>query len=310
MESLAFLHDAIAHEDPPLDRRFEPGSGTILATSLRGLLSFAVLLAVLNQFSLAQAALKVGDRGDRVANLQRELRINPDGVFGPETQEYVVAFQRLSGLSVTGVADNATLAALGLPPDAVGSDTPARPAAAPEPVTIRVPIPEPSNAVAVAPASAHSAVVVANTGLNVRDFPAGSVVDRLDRNQVVRLTGDRRAAGHRYWVQLASGGWVAEDFLRFSQAPGAAPSQPRPSAGPGATGAAPSGANADKARVSAQTGLIIRNAPGGAAIGSLLNGQTVQLKCGGTAHRQSANGRYWVELAAGGWVAEDYVTIN
>ena len=41
-------------------------------------------------------------------NNPRHERIVPDGIYGPETVSAVSTFQRLHGLPVTGVADNAT----------------------------------------------------------------------------------------------------------------------------------------------------------------------------------------------------------
>lgn len=65
--------------------------------------------------------LALGARGDQVAALQSALMSRgitvqggADGVFGPATQNAVRTFQQRQGLPVTGVADAATLAALGL----------------------------------------------------------------------------------------------------------------------------------------------------------------------------------------------------
>jgi peptidoglycan hydrolase-like protein with peptidoglycan-binding domain len=296
MESLVFLHDAIAYEDPQPELRFASWDLAILSGSLRGGLSLAVLLAVLNQVSLAQAALKMGDRGGPVAKLQQELRIQADGVFGPQTQAYVTAYQRLSGLPITGIADTATLAALGLP-----ADGPAGNAAAPPTQ------PQTAQPVATTAATRLSAVVIASSGLNVRDTAAGEVVRRLDHNQTVRLTGDRRTAGRHHWVQLAEGGWVAAEYLSLKgEATGEARVPPAivqpPATKPVTT---PQARNAG-GRVSARTGLIVRETPGGPVVGSLLNGQTVKVK----GDRKFANGRDWVQLATGGWVAADYVAMN
>ncbi len=63
--------------------------------------------------------LTVGDRGERVASVQRALmaaglsiRGGADGVFGTATQNAVRTFQRQQGLPVTGTVDVATLRAL------------------------------------------------------------------------------------------------------------------------------------------------------------------------------------------------------
>jgi peptidoglycan hydrolase-like protein with peptidoglycan-binding domain len=67
--------------------------------------------------------LRFGDRGNRVVELQRQLRrlgypIQVDGVFGNETEDAVRRFQQANSLPVTGVADARTLNRLGL-----GGDT-------------------------------------------------------------------------------------------------------------------------------------------------------------------------------------------
>jgi resuscitation-promoting factor RpfB len=58
--------------------------------------------------------LKRGDRGAAVVAVQRKLRINADGVFGPLTERAVKRFQRRRGLRVDGVVGPATRRALGL----------------------------------------------------------------------------------------------------------------------------------------------------------------------------------------------------
>lgn len=291
MESLVFLHDAIAYEDPQTDLRFDSWDLTMLSGSLRGGLSLAVFLTVLNQVSLVHAALRMGDRSNLVAQLQQELRIPADGVFGPQTQAYVTAYQRLSGLPVSGIADAATLAALGLPGDTPGQ------AANPAPQN-SAPSPSPAQ-------KAQSAVVTASGGLNVRSTPAGDVTGWLEPNQTVSLTGDRRPAGRHHWVQLTTGGWVAEEYLKVAGGAtggGVAPQPVQPPAAKPVSQPTAGGAG----RVSARTGLIVRDAPGGREIGSLLNGQQVQVK----GDRAFANGRNWVQLSSGGWVAADYVALN
>jgi lysozyme family protein len=61
--------------------------------------------------------LKRGDQGKEVLALQQALGLTgdaADGVFGPQTQEAVKAFQASKGLSPDGLAGPSTLAALGL----------------------------------------------------------------------------------------------------------------------------------------------------------------------------------------------------
>lgn len=54
-------------------------------------------------------------QGDDVRAMQQRLGIaNPDGIFGPATQQAVIAFQSSHGLSADGIVGPATLSALGL----------------------------------------------------------------------------------------------------------------------------------------------------------------------------------------------------
>lgn len=55
-----------------------------------------------------------GDRGAEVRELQQALEISADGIFGPQTDRAVRAFQERNGLQVDGIAGPVTLHALGL----------------------------------------------------------------------------------------------------------------------------------------------------------------------------------------------------
>ena len=91
----------------------------------------------------AGAALRLGDVGSAVEDLQRRLNLklqpspglDPDGDYGEATRAAVSRFQREKGLPTTGVADEATRKALGdekLPepevpsPEVVNAEAPAR----------------------------------------------------------------------------------------------------------------------------------------------------------------------------------------
>jgi cell wall-associated NlpC family hydrolase len=74
------------------------------------------------------AQLAQGATGPAVEVLQRAVRADVDGAFGPMTETAVRRAQRAAKLDVTGVADQATWAALGL------TGTPACMAAPPAPV--------------------------------------------------------------------------------------------------------------------------------------------------------------------------------
>lgn len=68
----------------------------------------------------ARAAVYWGMRGDEVVRVQQKLRQwgyydgSADGVFGRETYEAVVRFQKKNGLKADGVAGKDTLAAMGI----------------------------------------------------------------------------------------------------------------------------------------------------------------------------------------------------
>lgn len=57
---------------------------------------------------------KNGSRGETVRQIQKALKVYPDGVFGPMTEEAVRKFQAEKGLKVDGIVGAATLAKLGI----------------------------------------------------------------------------------------------------------------------------------------------------------------------------------------------------
>ena len=58
--------------------------------------------------------VRKGDRGKAVRNVQRRLRIEADGIFGPGTHKAVKRFQRRHHLTVDGIVGPQTRRALGL----------------------------------------------------------------------------------------------------------------------------------------------------------------------------------------------------
>lgn len=72
--------------------------------------------------------IRAGSSGDKVSAIQRTLEqlVYPvgkiDGIFGPVTQKAVFLYQRMNGLTPTGVVDAATLAALAAGKPMVTSD--------------------------------------------------------------------------------------------------------------------------------------------------------------------------------------------
>ena len=78
----------------------------------RRLVACVAAIAVLGAASPAQAVLKRGAHGPRVAKVQRWLGLKPDRIFGPATKRAVKRFQRRHGLTADGIVGPATWRAL------------------------------------------------------------------------------------------------------------------------------------------------------------------------------------------------------
>jgi hypothetical protein len=267
METLAFLYLAVDYEDPnpaPQLRSFENLKFPISSSVVIGAATVGVMAAAtLGSSDNAQALMAMGDRGAGVIQLQKTLGITADGIYGSVTRSTVHSYQVSQNLDRDGIAGPKTLLALGLPTDlnsegGTGSTTP-------------VP---------------RSAKVLASA-LIIRSAPDGADTrGRLYRGDIVNLKA-RSYEGGRSWVQLYSGGWVAEEYL-FSESD-------------------ESGGNPIFCGNVTASVLIVRDAPAGADTGkSLYSGARVSL----TGARKYAGGRYWVQLASGNWVAESYISYN
>ena len=240
METLAFLHAAIAHEDPTPDPTivaFENIDFKASTSLAMGCVAAGIVAATLSHADQAQAAIYYGQRGSGVSSLQSALGVSRDGIFGPQTLSAVRTFQANRGLAVDGIAGPATLSALGL----VATLGPGGSNGSPVPVS-------------------GGAYVTASSGLVVRNSPAGYQISSLGYGARVSLTGAQQYAGGRNWSQLASGGWVASAYLSTS-------------GNNGGTNV-PIGSGA---YVNAGSGLLVRNAPGGYVISSRGYGQRVGL---------------------------------
>ena len=66
--------------------------------------------------ALSEVVVKRGDRGSAVRNIQRELGITADGVFGEQTERAVKRFQRRHELVPDGIVGPLTRGELGLRP--------------------------------------------------------------------------------------------------------------------------------------------------------------------------------------------------
>lgn len=132
METLAYLHLALAHED----QADTNSTAAIFAwdnlnffvrldqhkrstSAVYTLLSLAVALSLLGMARQASAVVKEGDRGSEVSSIQQRLqqlgyfKANVTGYFGSLTKEAVIQFQQAKGLTPDGVVGKTTEAYLG-----------------------------------------------------------------------------------------------------------------------------------------------------------------------------------------------------
>lgn len=270
METFAFVQAAVDYEDPspePQLRSLDELVPNVPNSVVMGALAVGVAATSLGHADRANALMRYGDAGPGVRQLQEQLGIRADGIYGSATRASVISLQKRNNLLVDGVAGPATLSALGLP-SYLASGGGSNSGGGEVPVS-------------------GSAYVTARIGLNIRRDPAGAVIGGLVYRQQVSLTGSKRYAGGRNWAELASGGWVADDYLSTG-------------GGSGSGGEVPIGSGG---YVTAGIGVNVRNRPNGYVIGGLGYGQSVAL----TGARESAGGRSWLQLASGGWVAEDYI---
>ena len=93
------------------------------------LLNVLVIAMVTNQEKSVETLSKVGSRGTEVKQIQlrlQELGYNPgkaDGIYGEQTKQAVVKFQRDNGLAQDGIAGPNTLKALGITSSGSGGGT-------------------------------------------------------------------------------------------------------------------------------------------------------------------------------------------
>jgi len=323
METLAYIYTTIAYEDSnsaPDLRSFGNLNPKLSKSLLAGTVAISVATAAAICSNDAQALLQYGDVGPGVAVLQQDLNVTADQVYGYETERAVRRFQRRNGLQRDGIAGPQTLSALGLPADL-------------SPRGGSVPI---------------SGSIVNVYALNVRSYPSlyAPVRNVLYYGQTVSLTGASRYRDGYNWVQINRGGWVADYYLSSGYGGGygyyngygdgnggynngyynngyyrnsnyysngsnnASYNNSSYNYGNSYYGNGYYGNGyktvAGTAYVSAWNGLNIRNAPAGYVIGSLAYRQSVSL----TGDRQYVDGRNWLKLSNGGWIAEDYLSYS
>ena len=266
METFAFLQAAVDYEDPDLAVELRSLNELVSPAAVGAV---AIGVAVMSQMP-AQALMRYGDAGRGVSDLQAQLNLKPDGIYGEQTYRQVRVFQAARGIRIDGVAGPATLSALGLNSNLAANGNSSN-----------------GGNNGYTPVSS-SAVVTSRIGLVIRNRPDGYSIGGVDRGVRVALTGDRQSAGGRNWVQLAQGGWIAEEYISY-----------------GGSGSGDNGTPvATGPYVSSRIGLIVRDRPNGYQVGGLATGERVAL----TGASSYAGGRSWLQLRGGGWVAEQYIS--
>ncbi len=131
MESLAYLHLALANE-APTDSDYTSAISTwespklferlnhqqLSKNAAVHLLSLSVAVGVIGTTTQASALIQEGDRGSQVTALQQRLqqlgyfKANVTGFYGPITKEAVIRFQQAKGLLPDGIVGTNTEAFL------------------------------------------------------------------------------------------------------------------------------------------------------------------------------------------------------
>jgi peptidoglycan hydrolase-like protein with peptidoglycan-binding domain len=260
-------------------------------------LSASFVMAGLLGASPVQAAIVLGDSGSQVTAMQQSLvqlgfdTGGVDGVFGPKTLSALIRFQQARNLQADGILGPQTSQALAIVAP-MGSG------------------PELSSSKA-----ATGPAIVATTsqkGINIRQSPNGAVIGYAMDGVKVSLTGRESSASGRTWVEIATGGWIAADFVKAGAIASAATPQPATGTYSASTAAAESRlslaqaktlkAGAGQAYVKASR-LNIRSSPGGAVIGYAKTGAALML----TGNYKTTDGYEWAELSSGGWVATPFL---
>ena len=284
MESLAFIHHAVAYADSspePELRSFNLSNWHIPSSAWMGLAGAITLLTILSAVTPAEAMVyRKGNTGAGVAEIQRSLGIPIDGIYGPVTEQAVLSHQSRFGLLADGKAGPETLNSLGL---SRLMDT-----------------------VSIAPASpgrrASGQAVIATrsgVGVNLRGAPNGAITGGLPDGAAVSVTGREVADGRYVWVELTDGQWVASDFLSYNRLAAAPGISPAPSSS--GQGVPRSGT----AIVSTPTGVGVnlRRTPNGDVVASLPESATVFL----TGAEVAAGAYIWAETTNGAWIATDFL---
>ena len=109
-------HRVLGHREAPGQSTACPGRNLDMAAFRRDVA--LKLDKEHDEEDVRKVTLKRDDTGEQVKDLQRQLGIIADGIFGPKTEAAVKAYQARAGLMVDGIAGPATMAAL----NGVGDD--------------------------------------------------------------------------------------------------------------------------------------------------------------------------------------------
>ncbi|MBD1912929.1 MULTISPECIES: SH3 domain-containing protein [unclassified Leptolyngbya] len=302
MESLAYIHNAVAYEsnDPvpelrPLLADWEIPSSAWIATST---LVITLLVTGVQQEAIA-AVTGVVQTGGATLNVRKA----PDGPI-------VGTLPNGSTLQLTGRARDGWLeradgtwvmAQYVQPPmDQAAAPKSGSPQAAPQGNTAQRTTPAGGTAQA-APQSGNTFVAYARTNgapLNVRSSPNGGVISTVPNGGELRLTG-RSSNG---WLERTDGTWVAARFVHDTPPGRTAATTPKNDTAV-ATNPSPSAAQGGSTRVGyVSTGgnpLNFRKSPGGEVAGRLANGTQVEL----TGREQNG----FLERTDGTWVQAQYI---
>ncbi|MFQ3626526.1 MAG: SH3 domain-containing protein, partial [Cyanobacteriota bacterium] len=249
MESLAYIHAAVAYEDPNSAPELQV-SLEIPSSVWLGTLSTAVVVSAVGGVAPeAQAVVRFGDTCIQVGDVQSALAsagFSPgsiDSVFGSNTLSAVRRFQLSKGLAVDGVVGPATASSLGLSGSiynvgvSCGTGGPIDDGG---PDFVRV--------------STNGSPLTVRNGPGTGFAP----IDYLSNGTVVRVVGSSGG-----WYNISGGGWISRDWTVES--------------GDDGDGSSGGGGNYF---VSTNGGtLLVRNGPGTgfAVVGELLNGTSVTI---------------------------------
>lgn len=281
MENLAFLHSAVAYEDPGAEPELRSLDTLLPKPTQVGAALGAVTLSLMAIAPQAEAVVRRGDSCPAVRDVQTALTnqgYNPgtaDGVFGPKTEAAVRQFQRDKRLTSDGEVGLSTASQLGLadPNDTSSVYAPGKRCTG-----------------GGGGGSTNSAKVAAGIGANVRSTPrlGNNIIGSKGFGTTVRLTNERVSADGYTWAKLANEpGWMATSTL---------------SMGGGSGGGNNSGGGSGYNAVIRTNGspLNVRSGPGVGfpVIDVVGNGSSVRIV-------EESGG--WGRLSAGGWVSLSWV---